>query len=718
MNERIEKLAKLSRERDMIPVTVAVSYDSADYALPEAIFNAKRIIEYINAQTVFISDTNRFTGMLRYYSEKASSEVPADSFTRINHSNNSIANRFYYNSINNYNKYREKLVAKEWQHSTANYKNLIDNGIDSVLNKIAFYKEKYRFEKQKYEFLEAEEIVCNGIIKWANKCADECEKAAGNCANEQRKTELITLANTMRKVPQKPAESFYEGLCTMLFCYYFLPDSIGTMDRYLYKLYKKDIDSGVLTRDEAKELLQEFFIYLSNYTPPNSFNSDKSAECHFTVGGYLENGEDGFTDLTKLIVEAIMGIDTRRPAVSLRWTKKTDFNNFKFYFDCQRKDKNNRFAIVNDEPRIKSLMNISGFSWSEAITYTMCGCNEPAFPGAMQCGTTTGNIVRSLVNTLYERTDEVIKAQNFDEFFAIYSEELTKDIDRMIYYNDLFDKMCMKDCNVLSAFMMNGTIEEGRSHTQGGGEKRFGQLTALGTTNVIDSLSIIKQFIFDEKRTNMAHLIDVMKNNWETDIDLHTEIMREGKFFGNGYKLSDEMARRFTTELYNITKNKCTIRGTKIVFGNLEGYHPHTAHFGKMMPATPDGRFDGDALTVGSSQTKGKDREGLMALLQSIAQMDPTGVLCGPVVTNVMFDKNIINDDEKFETVCRMVETYFQMGGLHLQLNFTSKEELLAARKTPEDYKHLKVRVSGYSANFVTLQEVIQDDIIKRTTQE
>ena len=285
----------------------------------------------------------------------------------------------------------------------------------------------------------------------------------------------------------------------------------------------------------------------------------------------------------------------------------------------------------------------------------------------------------------------------------------------MIYYNDLFDNICMKDCNVLSAFMMNGTIEEGRSHTQGGGEKRFGGITALGTTNVIDSLSIIKQFVFDEKRTSMAHLIEVMKSNWEADMDLHTEIMKEGKFFGNGYEQADRVARRFTTKLYDITKNRHLIRGTKIVFGNLEGYHPHTAYFGGMMPATPDGRYDGEALTVGTSQTKGRDREGTMALLKSIATYDPCCVVTGAVVTNVMFDKAIITDDNKFEAVCKMIETYFKMGGLHLQLNFTSREELLKAKAAPEEYKNLKVRVSGYSANFVTLHDKIQDDIITRT---
>ena len=423
MNRRIESLVELSKKIDMIPEPVAVEYDPKDYALPEPIFNAKRIMEYINGQTVYITDSNRFTGMLRYWGGGVSAGVPGDSFMRSGHTFNAIANKNYYC------KYQEELVCKEWQHGSPNYKKIIDKGIIGVLKDIEFYKNKYRFEKDKYLFLEAEEIVCKGVIQWAYKCADECKRAAETCSDEVRKNELIRLYDSMRNVPENPAESFYEGLCTIIFCFYFLPDSVGTLDRYLYKLYKNDIENNVLTREEAKELLQEFFVYLSNYTPPTAFQADKSAECHFAIGGYLENGEDGFNELSRLIVEALMEIDTRRPALSLRWNKKIDYENFKFYADCLRKDKNNRLAIVNDEPRIKGLMNILGFSFSEAVSYTTVGCNEIALPGAMECRTTTTNLMRSLVNTLYKRSDESIGCTSFDQFFDLYSQELTKDFD-------------------------------------------------------------------------------------------------------------------------------------------------------------------------------------------------------------------------------------------------------------------------------------------------
>ena len=104
--------------------------------------------------------------------------------------------------------------------------------------------------------------------------------------------------------------------------------------------------------------------------------------------------------------------------------------------------------------------------------------------------------------------------------------------------------------------------------------------------------------------------------------------------------------------------------------------------------------------------------------MTSLAQMDPTGILCGPNVCNMMIDEALIRNDTYFESVCRMIEQYFRMGGIHVQLNYVSKEDLIRARKAPEKYSGLKVRVSGYSTSFTLLPEEHQDEIIMRTVKQ
>ena len=708
MKERVVKLAALSRQQDLLPPCVAVEYDPMDLALPETAMHAKRITEYILAQPVYLSENNRYTGMLRF--DKAN--TPADLFTRRFHTGFMEVMGIFYQ------KYVDNLVSFEWQHSSPNYSYILENGLEGTFEKIAFSKEKFRFDEKKYNYLCAVETACHGVRRWAEKCAIAYEEAAAACTDEARKAELLTVGANCRRVPLKPAESFYEGLQSILICFHFLPDSVGTIDRALYPLYKKDIENGVITREEAKELIAEFFVFLANYTPPTSVHADRSAECHFAIGGYTDRGEDGFTDLSRLMVEALFEIDTRRPSISLRWTEKTPYEVLKFMLDTERHDKNKRFAFVNDEPRIRALMNICGFNFGDAVKYTMVGCNEPSFPGAVWVGGCTANAMRSLVNTLYGRTEEIEACKSFEAFYEIYRQELTKDIEEIIHYAQKFNDMRAKDTHILSSFLLDGCIETGTSPTHYGCEKKVGGFSLMGITCVIDSLTVIKQFVFDEQRTTMGHLVDVLKSNWDKDPDLRTEILHTAKFFGNNEPISDEMARRFTTELYHITSRYKASNGASILIGTLAGYNPHHIKYAAMTPATPDGRFDGEGVMVGTGQINGKDRKGLLPLMTSLSQMDPTGILCGPNVCNMMIDEALIRNDTYFESVCRMIEQYFRMGGIHVQLNYVSKEDLIRARKAPEKYSGLKVRVSGYSTSFTLLPEEHQDEIIMRTVKQ
>lgn len=709
MSARIEKLINEMKQHDLIPASVEIDYDPLDLALPEAEFNAKRIIEYILAQPVYVTEENRFTGMLRF--DKAT--VPADIFHRMHHENFMKAFDAFYN------KYRENLVVFEWQHTAPNYDRVIHEGLTPLLQLIENYKEVYKNEPEKLSFERAMEHVINGVLRWSEKCAEAHESAAQNCTDALRKAELLKLAAACRRVPRYPAESFYEGLQCLIFCFQFLPDSIGTMDRFLRDLYEKDIASGAITREEAGDLIQEVFVHICNHTPMSgNRNSDFTAECHFAIGGYTADGEDGFTDLSRLITESLMAMDTRRPSISLRWTKKTPFEVLKFMLDCERNDKNKRIAFCNDEPRLKGLTEVAHIPFEEAVKYTMVGCNEPSFPGTMWYGGLTVNIARPVTDVLYNRTEDAVNCATFEEFYEIFREELDKAMGRVVEYANMFNAMRSKDINVLSCFMIDGPIEAGRSATAGSCKWKLGGANLMGQTCLIDSLSIIKQYVFEEQKTTMAHLIDVLKSDWALDEELHSDILKNGRFFGNHDPLSDEMGRRVSEDLYALSKDRKTLFGTPLLFGTLAGYNPHFGEFGKRTAATPDGRYAGDTFMVGTGQCNGKDRNGLLALMQSVAQIDPTGVMTGPVVINMMIDAVLMKNDEYFEKICKLLETYFKIGGIQFQLNYVTKEELEAALKAPENYRDLKVRVSGYSGTFVILNEGIQNEILQRTVKE
>lgn len=215
----------------------------------------------------------------------------------------------------------------------------------------------------------------------------------------------------------------------------------------------------------------------------------------------------------------------------------------------------------------------------------------------------------------------------------------------------------------------------------------------------------------------MAQLIKAVQSNWEGYEEIRQIIIKTCHFFGNDDDTSNYVAQRIYKSFYKHLYGKKNIFGYQWLIGDLLGYNEHHKWFGEKTPATPDGRYNGDRLKFGIGQSDGKDREGLTALLNSISKLDPYGISCGSTVTNIFLDEQLMTNDELFEKTVDMFESYFKNGGIHFQLTYVSKKDLIAAQKDPDNYKNLRVRVTGFSDYFVKLQESIQNDIIERTAQ-
>ena len=216
----------------------------------------------------------------------------------------------------------------------------------------------------------------------------------------------------------------------------------------------------------------------------------------------------------------------------------------------------------------------------------------------------------------------------------------------------------------------------------------------------------------------MSELISALRADWRGYEEMRTVILKRGKFFGNDDDTSSFVAQRLYRELYEFLKDKTNLFGYHFLIGDLLGYNAHHKWFGEKTAASPDGRYAGEPLKFGLGQSGGYDRNGLTALLNSIAGADPNGIGCGSTVTNVTLDEQLIQNDDNFEKTVDLFLAYFHKGGVHFQLTYVSKEDLLRAKENPAEYGNLRVRVSGFSDYFVKLNEDLQDDVIKRTTQK
>ena len=706
MTERIKKLTELTLSGQMYADTVKTTYDEADLLLPRQQMESKRICEYILNQEPKLTEYSCLTGFFNF-----DGSVVGDAFRRGGHKATQEAFKlFYLKPIDN-------LSTMEWQHATADYTKVLNKGIRGIIYDIEESLTCHN-EPEQVEFLLALKRVATALIAWAHKCSERALTLSLTTQNEEYRNNLKKLSEALFRVPENAPETFYEAVLCIYLCFSADPDSVGTLDRYLYPFYKRDIKNGTLTKEEAAEYLQELFLMLQAATRITSSNFTRGGESHFCVGGYLPNGEDGFTELSRLIVESMIDLPTYIPQVTLRWTKKTPREVFRFMLDCERKDPHKRIAFQNDEKRIKCYTEICGIPFERAVGYTTVGCNEPAFLGAIIGSNSKINFLRSMETVFHKKSKLIENNASFDDFFDIFKKELFSDLERAYEYDNFYNKQRAQDINYISSLVFNDCIENAKSLTQGGGNTVIASPMCLGITNVIDSLCVVKQFVFDEKLFPMSELIAALKADWQGYEDMRMLILKKGKFFGNDDDTSNYIAQKLYRELYDFLKDKTNLYGYHWLIGDLLGYNIHHKWFGEHTKATPDGRYRGDMLKFGLGQSEGRDREGLSALLNSIAKVDPNGIGCGSTVTNITLDEQLIKNDDNFEKTVDLLLTYFQNGGVHFQLTYVSKDDLICAKETPDEYKHLRVRVTGFSDYFVKLNEAIQDDIIARTEQK
>ena len=706
MDERIRKLTEMTLKGDMYTKPIKTEFDRKDLFLSKVERDVKRLCEYLLNQETTLTPYSKMTGTFQF-----DDSVVGDAFKRGGHkATQEVYSLFYLKPL-------ENLSTMEAQHATADYKRVLEIGLEGIIGEIE-KSMKIHSEKKEIEFLIGLKKVAQTLIVWTQKCSERAWEFSRTIENETNRKNLEELSKALLRVPKKAPTSFYEAVLSIYVCFSANEDSVGPLDRYLNDFYEKDIKNGILTREEAKEYLQELFLMIQAKTPVENPYFTRGGQSHFCVGGYLENGEDGCRDITRLIVESLIELPIYIPQVTFRWTEKTSHEDFRFMMDLERKDIHKRIAFANDDKRLRCFTENCHIPFKRAVNFTLTGCNEPAFAGSITGSNSKGNILHSMETVFHRKSREIIVCKDFEEFYKIYERELFADFDIIYDYDDKYNLERAKDVNYISSLFFNGCIENAKILTQGGGDVVVASWMMLGITNVIDSLIVVKQFVYDEKLVSMKELVAAIQANWKEYEDLRKIILKKGHFFGNDDALSNSVAKMLYDSIYKYLKGKTNVFGYPIVLGDILGYNEHHKWFGDQTKATPDGRFAGDRLKFGISQSDGRDRSGLTALLNSVAKVDSHAIACGSTATNISVDEQMIQNDDNFEKLVYIFETYFRNGGAHFQLTYVSREELLEAKEKPEEHSALRVRVTGFSEYFSRLQESVQDDIIARTAHQ
>ena len=701
---RIQRLLARALDHDVRPASVAVKYDPADMDLPEPVRIGKRLKEYISAQPVTIRMDEELVGWLSF-----DGSVESDLFMRIGH------RKFRAVCGDYYLKPQDSLATFEWQHSSIDYPKIVNGGLIQIRSEIEASKRKWTGNKERLDYLKGMELALDGLEARVKNCVAECRRQAEAEGDAARKAKLLEMAERCERVPMGPATTFLDAVQSVYFCFDCLADAIGRVDQYLAPFYFADLRKGTLTRRQAEEALQELFIYIDAHTPHSFVNYDKGGECHMTVGGLTPDGRDGWSDFSQLVVEAAMALNLKRPQMSFRWHPGTKRETLRFILDCERKDPNLRIAMDGDIPRITAFTKRFGMPVEKARDYTITGCNECTFMGGVSLGGFSWNVLRVVDRLFAARREEVLACRTWEEFCKLFEDQFRREFDEVVVWFDKFNELRSRDCNVLSALFLTGCIDNAESPTRGGASCADALIFMIGEPNLIDSLCVVRQFVFEEKRCTMAELVAALAANWDGYEKLRQEISCKGRFFGANDPFTNEVAQFVLCSLSRVASGRRDRFGNLFDFGNLTGYNDHGAIFGRQTGPTPDGRKRGEDMSFGSGPAMNHGTDAATSALLAVARMDPEHMLCGGPIMNLSLPASTVYDDNEFEKVVILVETYFREGGMHLQLNHVSRETLIDAQKHPEKYPNLRVRVSGFSGYFVRFKKTIQDEIIART---
>ena len=554
--------------------------------------------------------------------------------------------------------------------------------------------------------------------------------------------------------------------------------SPGRFDQYMYPYYKKDMEAGTITRELAQELMDCIWVKLNDL---NKCRDAASAEGfagyslfqNLIAGGQNKEGEDVTNDLSVMCIQASMHVHLPAPSLSVRvWNGSPH----EFLIKAAELTRTGIGlpAYYNDEVIIPALQN-RGLSLEDAREYNIIGCVEP-----QKAGKTEGwhdaaffNMCRPLELVFSNGMDkgemvgiptgDVTQMKTFDEFFDAYKKQMEYCISLLVNADNAIDVAHAERCPLpFLSCMIDDCLKEGKSVQEGGAVYNFTGPQGFGIANMADGLFAIRKLVYEDKKVSMKELKEALAWNYDKGLDAQSagdmtemimkamqkagrnvdastaegllktfmgmkpgeqktqrfkeihDMIDEVPKFGNDIPEVDYFAREVAYTYSKPLQKYNNPRGGKF----QAGLYPVSANvpLGGQTGATPDGRYAHTPVADGVSPSAGKDVKGPTAAATSVSRLDHFIVSNGTLF-NQKFHPSALSGREGLEKFVALIRGYFDQKGMHMQFNVVDRQTLLDAQEHPEKYKHLVVRVAGYSALFTTLSRSLQDDIIRRTEQ-
>lgn len=636
-------------------------------------------------------------------------------------------------------------------HIAVDFQKILEVGLSGYFKEIKLHHERVdrsdREGVRKDKFYTALSIGLESFQIFIRRFASLALYLSKESIDPDRISELQRIAENCQVIAEKPPQNFYQALQLVYFVQLILQIesnghsvSLGRLDQYLHPFYKTDLAAGLISEEFASELLENTWIKLLsvNKIRPWShtrFSAGGPLYQNVTIGGQSTDGLDAVNALSFLVLDSVGKMKLTQPNLSVRFHKGISEE----FMMASVKVIEKGFGMPsfnNDEVVIPELIKM-GVEREDAYNYSAIGCIEIAVPGkwGYRCtGMSFLNLMRVFLATLnngldtqsghtfHKGTGEFSEFNSYEELFRAWQEQIKYYTRKTVEIDTAVDTALEEHVpDILCSTFVDSCISRGKTIKEGGSKYDFISGLQVGIANLGNALAAIKKLVYEEEKIGRVELMEALERNFEgkEGEKIRQLLLNYAPKYGNDDDYVDFLLKDAYMEFINELENYHTTRYNRGPIGCK--YYAGTSSIsanvpsGAVVPATPDGRKAFTPVAEGSSPSSGTDLLGPTAVFKSVAKL-PTEKIMGGVLLNQKLSPAAIEKDADKHKLISALRTFFaDLKGWHVQYNIVSRETLLAAKKDPEKYRDLVVRIAGYSAFFTTLSPDTQDDIIART---
>lgn len=618
------------------------------------------------------------------------------------------------------------------------YTKILHHGTLALIEQAKKCQQELRFTTgesiDQFRYYQAVIMAFEAMNTLADRYGALAMEMASKEEDEKRRKELTLISEICYRVPKYPARTFREAIQCFWFQFLMLSPSTtlpgGRFDQYMYPYYQSDLEAGRITREEAVELLCCMRLKDMELNRTSGKNNRKKnagfAKWHnFIIGGVKPDGTDATNDLSYMMLDAALITRTPHHTITLRVAKSTPESLLLKGVECIKAGLSMP-AFISDESYTE-FFTMHGVSLEDARDFGITGCLDANLPGKSRTGPVPMTIMTVIFDLFRHNginvkngemagipTGDFTQFKGFEELFAAWEKQFKYCVSVVGERNNVELKITQEVLpDPLRSALMDNGIESGKDiwcrHDIP--FDNTASVCTIGMVNVGDSLAAIKKLCFDEKKYTLKELYDALEADWEGYESMREDFLHAPKF-GNNDPYVDEIVARCYKMFTDFVPTLSTITGgTTVPCGiSITSHQPG----GLLTGATPDGRKAGTLLADGTmSPMQGMDHHGPLAVMQSAMKIDQDPFQA--TLLNMKSSSTALATERDQQKLATMIRTYLTSGGKHVQFNVVDQETLIDARKHPEKHRDLIVRIAGYSAYFVQLNDSMQQEVINRT---